>query len=257
MTISEALQLQDKGPHLVAFVGAGGKTTCIFRLAEELKRRKMKVLVTTTTKIYYPEARLYDRILIQPDAEVVCRHAASAAPGSITVAAKEFQQESGKLKGFSPGEIDLLSRSGLINYILVEADGSKCKPVKAPALYEPVLAARTDILVGMTGFDCYGKSIDTETVHRIREFCKITGTSEGENIDKETLLSLVTSETGLFKAAPDEARRIWILSQVDDRERLTVAESVGRYIATQDSRLATVIIAALKQKNPVKRVFRR
>ncbi len=229
----------------------------MFRLAEELKKREMKVLVTTTTNIYYPEAWLYDRIVIQPDAEVVFKEAVSAAAGSVTVAAKEFQKESGKLKGFSSGDIDSLSCSGLIDCILVEADGSRRKPVKAPGFHEPVLPTKTDIVVGLTGFDCYGKRIDAATVHRISEFCKVTGKSEGEKIDKDALLSLVTSEAGLFKAAPAEAQKVWILNKVDDRERLTVAERVGRYISVQASRLDTLMITALKQEDPVKAVFSR
>ncbi len=256
MKISEALQLQDKKPCIIAFIGAGGKTTCMFRLAEELKRQEMKVLVTTTTRIYYPEARLYDRIIIQPDAEVFFKQAASATPGSVTVAAKEFHQESGKLKGFAPEILDRLSRFGLVDYILVEADGSRCKPVKAPGFHEPVLPTKTDSLVGLTGFDCYGKRIDPETVHRISEFCKVTGKSEGKTIDEEALLSLVTSEAGLFKSAPTEARRVWILNKVDDRKSLTIAERVGRYISMHASRLDTVMITALKQDDPVKKVFR-
>ena len=41
---------------IISFVGAGGKTTMMFKLAEEL-RLNNKVLVTTTTKIYVPLKR--------------------------------------------------------------------------------------------------------------------------------------------------------------------------------------------------------
>ena len=181
----------------------------------------------------------------------------TAAPsGSVTVAAQEFERETRKLKGFSSGTVDTLSRSGLIDYILVEADGSKGKPVKAPGFHEPVLPTRTDILIGLTGFDCYGKRIETDTVHRISEFCEVTGKSKGETIDQDVLLSLVRSEAGLFKTAPAEAQRIWILNKVDDKERLAVAEKVGRHIFARASRLDAVMITALKQDDPVKALFR-
>ena len=37
---------------MVSLIGAGGKTTTLFRLAKELRDQGCKVMVTTTTKIY-------------------------------------------------------------------------------------------------------------------------------------------------------------------------------------------------------------
>ena len=37
-----------------SFVGAGGKTTCVLKLADELAGLGMKVLVTTSTHIQHP-----------------------------------------------------------------------------------------------------------------------------------------------------------------------------------------------------------
>jgi probable selenium-dependent hydroxylase accessory protein YqeC len=42
---------------LIALVGAGGKTTLMFTLAEELARRKGRVVTTTTTRIFPPEVK--------------------------------------------------------------------------------------------------------------------------------------------------------------------------------------------------------
>ena len=216
----------------------------------------MKVLVTTTTNIYYPETWQYDSIIIQPDPKVLFEQMTPVVQGSITVAAKEFRKEIGKLRGFAPEVFNMFSHSGSIDYILVEADGSRHKPVKAPAVNEPVLPMGTDIVIGLTGFDCYGKRIDADTVFRMNEFCKITGKSEGEAIDKETLLTLVASEKGLFKTTPTAAQRVWVLNKVDDRESLMVAERVGRRISEQVPSLDIVMITALKQEDPVKKVFR-
>ena len=228
----------------------------MFRLAEELKNLDMRVVVTTTTKIWYPEACQYDRLIIQSQAEELFTQMASAAPGSVTVAAKEVLKGTGKLKGFAPEVFDRLLCTRLVDCILVEADGSKNKAVKAPGKHEPVLPNRTNILVGLTGFDCYGKAINSDTVFRLSEFCEISGKSAGETIDTETLLALVRSKAGLFKAAPTNARKVWILNKVDDSQALTVAERIGRYVFSQASGLDTVILSALNQKEPIKKVFR-
>ena len=239
----------------MAFVGAGGKTTCMFRLAEELKKLGAKVVVTTTTKIWYPKAFQYDRLIIHPEAEEVLAQVASAAPGTITVVAEEVLGASGKLKGFAPEIYDRLLCAGLVDYILVEADGSKSKPVKAPGEHEPVLPKRTELVIGLTGFDCYSRTIDRETVFRMDEFCNVTKKSAGEKIDTEALLSLLSSKTGLFKAAPTNARKVWILNKVDESKTLAIAEQVGRYIFSQVSGIDTIVLSALNQKEPIKKSF--
>ena len=51
-TIAEALGLPERG--LLSLVGAGGKTTVMFRLAAELNARGLRVACATTTKIFPP-----------------------------------------------------------------------------------------------------------------------------------------------------------------------------------------------------------
>ena len=46
--------LEEKG-HIISFVGAGGKTTWMYRMAEYYSARGYRVLVTTTTHIWIPE----------------------------------------------------------------------------------------------------------------------------------------------------------------------------------------------------------
>ena len=257
MKLVEALQLQHKIPCIVTFVGAGGKTTCMFRLAEELKTRGMRVLVTTTTKIWYPEASQYDRIITHSKTEDALEQMMSVAEGTVTVAAKRIVGTTGKLKGFVPEIVDKLLCSGIADYILVEADGSKNKPIKAPAEHEPVLPEKTDILVGLTGFDCYGKMIGSDSVFRVNEFCKMSGKSTGGTVDAEALLSLITSRFGLFKAAPVNARKVWILNKVDTREALMIAEKATKYIFPQATAIDAVVLSALNQKDPIKMTFYR
>ncbi len=71
---------------VVSIAGAGGKTSLMFRLAEEAKGLGFKVLVTTSTKIFVPDSTQYDRLdlsgtlffegecVILASMLVVCRH---------------------------------------------------------------------------------------------------------------------------------------------------------------------------------------
>lgn len=55
--VCEIIEYEKKRPRIISVVGAGGKTTLIYRLAEELKRKGLRVLITTTTKMYVPKRR--------------------------------------------------------------------------------------------------------------------------------------------------------------------------------------------------------
>lgn len=49
---------------LIAIVGAGGKTTTMYTLANELAQRGKRVITTTTTQIFYPEPGETDRFIV-------------------------------------------------------------------------------------------------------------------------------------------------------------------------------------------------
>ncbi len=55
--ICDIIEYEKKKARTISVVGAGGKTTLIYRLAEELKEKGFRVLITTTTKMYVPEKR--------------------------------------------------------------------------------------------------------------------------------------------------------------------------------------------------------
>ncbi|HCU68388.1 MAG TPA: hypothetical protein DGF30_04015, partial [Desulfomicrobium sp.] len=56
-----ALDLPAAG--LLSIVGAGGKTTAMFRLARELGERGLRVACATTTRIFRPAADEADLVL--------------------------------------------------------------------------------------------------------------------------------------------------------------------------------------------------
>jgi probable selenium-dependent hydroxylase accessory protein YqeC len=70
MTLYEALNIDLNISELISLVGAGGKTSIMFRLAKELKASGKKVLVTTTTNIAVSEALQADHLIIDSTKDV-------------------------------------------------------------------------------------------------------------------------------------------------------------------------------------------
>ena len=63
---------------------------------------------------------------------------------------------------------------GLFDFILIEADGAKNKPIKAMASHEPVVSKYSTKTFGIMGMDCLGKPIES-IVHRPELFVDIVG----------------------------------------------------------------------------------
>jgi probable selenium-dependent hydroxylase accessory protein YqeC len=249
MIVLEAIGLDTSASSVISIVGGGGKTTCMFRLAAELKKNKKKVLVTTTTKIYYPKKSefIYDEVYIGKNVFSIKEKVPQKDSGCIVVAADSYLAGDSKLHGFNCDQITNIYKLQLFDFILIEADGARQKPVKAPGKNEPVIPKETSIIIGMIGFTCFGRPISEKTVHRVENFCSITGTSEGEIIDREAISELVKSTTGLFKGIPANATKIFLINQVDTEYQAQNALALARYIAESSSHIDKIIIAQLHE----------
>lgn len=227
MDILNYFEIDTKKDELITFVGAGGKTTTMFRLAERLKNAGKKVLVTTTTAIYFPQCSYYDNIFIGKScsAEVMEK----AAYKGVSVLGS-FINVQGKLKGVDKYFIDYLYKNRIFDYILVEGDGSRRRPVKAPAVHEPVIPESSTKVVGIIGMSSYGMTINSENVHRPELFCDITNSDINDIIDEEKLIRLILADRGLFKAVPYNSKKYLILTQVTPGQNDKSAEYIVNYI---------------------------
>jgi probable selenium-dependent hydroxylase accessory protein YqeC len=238
-SLAAAFGLDPAAAGVISLVGGGGKTTAMFRLAHELKAQGKRVMVTTTTNIGVPEPGECDIAMLEgcPDLDEL----AAVPSGTIVcLGSGLLQGEICKVKSVDPAFIDELNASGWFDCILVEADGAKRKPIKAPAPYEPVIPSSTAVAIGVIGLDALGKAIEEETVHRCELFCACTGKKPGERIDRESCIKLILSENGLFKGTPPASRKIVLLNKADTAELQTQAELIARELATQQTHLGCI-----------------
>ncbi len=240
MTLYEALNIDPTLPELVCFVGAGGKTTSMFKLAHEFKQLNKKVLITTTTAIFCPENLDSDRTVITNKQEPFT----GPTESGITCLGSTHTAEN-KLLGVNPEQINGLFRKNIFDLILVEGDGAKQKPLKAPAEHEPVIPAETTKLLGLIGLDALGRTINKDHVHRPQQFCRITGHSENENITSFSVASLITSEEGLFKNAPHLCQRYVLLNKADSTEIEQQAKNIIGEVKKISSSVQTFIISTM------------
>jgi probable selenium-dependent hydroxylase accessory protein YqeC len=231
MTLYDALNIDPNISGLISFVGAGGKTSTMFRLAQEFKSLRKRVLVTTTTNIAFSETSQADRLVIDNSRNISALP--RVEPGTIVCLGSIMVGDEEKLKGVDREFVDEIYRQHLFDHIVVEADGSKRRPIKAPAHYEPVIPGETTQVIGVIGLDALGKTITEGYVHRPNLFCSITGKKIGDIIDRKCLADLILSEDGLFKHTPRKCRKYVIFNKADCSDRreeakITVNELIER-----------------------------
>lgn len=239
MKLYEALDITLKENELICFVGAGGKTTSLFMLAKELKVCKKRVLVTTTTAIYSPDERDCDQVILRADSSDVMKKRSDPC---ICILGREVTAEN-KLLGVDKEYVTNLFMEAVFDYILVEADGSRQRPIKAPSDHEPVIPNGTTKVVGVIGMDAIGRQICSDSVHRSEHFCRLTGRCMGDRIDEEMVAKLILAPEGLFKSVPDGSRTYVLFNKADNRERKKSAVRIVESLTRDASHLPDFILA--------------
>lgn len=227
---------------VLSLTGAGGKTSLMFHLARVLSESGKRVLVTTTTKIFPPTARQCGTVLVDADPEIIGRRA-SLRPGNepVTAAARR-DPETGKLLGFPPEAIDLLHRSGRFDWIVVEADGSARRPLKAHAPHEPVIPSCSTALVAVAGLEVLGQPLTEEWVFRPELAATLMGIAAGDTIGAAALTRLIVHPKGLFTGAPKDARRFLFLNKADTPQRLLRAAQIMAAVREEAPSVAEALL---------------
>lgn len=180
MGLAELLGIR---PGVTAVIGGGGKTTLLRTLGEELRRQGGRVLLCTTTKIF-PFSGLEN--LISPG-EAALRSALSAH-GLVCAGAPV----SGTEKLTAP-EVSMERLVQLADFVLVEADGSAQRPMKAHAPHEPVIPALADQTILVVGASGFGRSI-AQVVHRPVLYARLAGVPETAAVTPGTEAAVLRTE---------------------------------------------------------------
>ncbi|MBI5953872.1 MAG: putative selenium-dependent hydroxylase accessory protein YqeC [Chloroflexi bacterium] len=222
MDISRALGLPTLPRQVVSFTGSGGKTTAVFKLAHELAGRG-PVIVTSTSHLGVWQIPLADRhiIAIHPDELQFPTDGVTLVTGEI---------EGDRTQPINDLILDwLCADSGKHDIpLLIEADGSRRKPLKAPAAHEPPIPEFTDLVVHVTGLSSLGKPLIDEYVHRAEIFSQLSGLPLGSPITPQAIVEVLTHPQGGLKNIPPQARRIALLNQADTPELQSVGWSMAR-----------------------------
>ncbi len=127
--------------------------------------------------------------------------------------------------------------------LFIEADGSKCLPLKAPAEHEPPIPDFVETVIYVVGLSGLGQPLNAEHVHRPERYAQLSGLSPEAAITPEAVAKVLRDPIGGLKNVSPAARRIALLNQADTPELQARAQIMARQLLPTYS---AVIISALK-----------
>jgi molybdenum cofactor cytidylyltransferase len=254
MRLRDALNVQ-RGD-VVAFTGAGGKTSAMVRLGRELMREGWRVLATTTTRIgknelaQFPHSARWQSNLLHGEREL-------ATLLDLERLVFVYQETRGdKVIGLPDESVSRLIDEMNADILLVEADGSRRLPLKAPRPYEPVIPRDTTLLVPVAGLDALGLPLDETAVYNPEPIIERYGFPSGQPIQPAWLAQVVRDEQLGLKDVPPTARVVVLLNKAGDGLSRGRARRVAQMVLASP-RISAVAIGAVQSKIPVFEVQRR
>ena len=207
---------------ITALIGGGGKTSTMYALAEELRRRG-SVIVCTSTHIRKPSQYPFLSRVEHP----------LAFGEVISVGTEQGEKLSAPEQAFD-------HLASLADYVLVEADGSKQLPLKAHAPHEPVIPEHTNTVLVVIGIDGLGSPIRA-VAHRPERFAALCNAQIDTVIDEKMVHAVVSTYPRCDGI---------VINKADDAERVDKALSLAKQFTVP------IAITAWQTEHPIKSYWR-
>ena len=238
----DALSLSKK--EVISIIGGGGKTSLAEYLSREIHSLDKQVISTTTTKIFPPRIGKDEISIFTASSSWLNRVDASFRERKLIHLAVDMLPN-GKLKGLSSKLCKTLLDKSNVDYLVIEADGSRGKSIKGHSRWEPVVPPFTTIFIAVLGIDCLYQKISDEHCHRTEILCKILNCLPGELISKDLILNLFNHPKGYLKKLPSGVNAYVFINKVHRSEEFKRALTLGEKLLSSD-RIRGVFIGHLK-----------
>jgi molybdenum cofactor cytidylyltransferase len=250
-TLLDALLI---GPReCVAIVGGGGKTTVMYRLADEAVAAGRTAVVGGTTRFTPPATGKMPLVVAVREHEDPAPAVAAALRKSPSITCTTGRGDKGRWLPISMEQAATISGMRDVGLVVLEADGSRNRPFKAPGDSEPVVPSGTTLVLAMVGLDVIGKPLDAASVHRPERVSQISGVAVGDMVSASCVASVLLSAEGGRKGVPESARWIPVLNKAE-AERRDVAEEVARLLL--EGGAVAVILTMAASTKPIVAVYR-
>lgn len=220
MNLRRALRLSETA--CINLVGAGGKTSALFALA----RLYPRALVGATTHLGAWQLAWAQNIVDVGNPQGTRVLAGEFAPG-VSLFYKGIENQ--RAGGIPPESLKILHTQSIAHRIplILESDGARGCPLKAPAAHEPALYLAANAVVVCAGLSALGLPLNETHVHRPQIFAQLSGLAMGAAINPQAIAAVLKHPQGGLKDIPAEMRRICLLTQADTPVRIAAARRIA------------------------------
>jgi len=243
--VTDILEIFNAQNGIVSCVGAGGKKTTMFRLAEAHTGR---VGITATTHIEFFPKTLNATNYIADESELF--DAIKNDQTSKRIAFAKPSERFGRRAGLSLESIQKFRDIGNFDLLVIKADGARGRFIKAPAEHEPAIAPCSDVVISILSAKVIGMPLSEEIAHRVEQICKVSNLKEGDEIKPVHIARILASDNGSLKYT-GSAKIIPLINMVDDSDLEKVAREAAKEALQLTDRFDTVVLAAMKKEQPV------
>jgi probable selenium-dependent hydroxylase accessory protein YqeC len=221
--LAASLRLRDR--ELIALVGGGGKTTSLAALGVQLGGR---IVLTTTTKMGRDQLSKFRTLEGPTDRDL------RDALGEGRAVVVRGRVEGHKAIGVGPEQCDAwFADAMLTDHVVVEADGARTRPFKAPRPLEPIIPAATTTVLAHIGADALGRVIADQCFRPLR-VASVAGCSPYERLTPARAAAVLLDPRGSAKCVPGSARFVVVVTKVESANRELVDELTSHLAPTTE-----------------------
>jgi probable selenium-dependent hydroxylase accessory protein YqeC len=170
-------------------------------------------------------------------------------------AASSWVTES-KLQGISPEAIEQLAGRKAAPYIIVEADGARNLPLKAPGPDEPVIPIATTLVVPVIGIDALDRPLTEENVFRADVAAALLDLLPGTIVTTREIARLVAHPEGLAKGSPASASIVPFINKLDTNSLVARGRELAhRILEMKHPAIERVVLGHTAAPTPVVEVI--
>jgi molybdenum cofactor cytidylyltransferase len=237
---------------VVAFIGAGGKSSLLMNLGHELADLGWRILASTTTHISEDQLALMPTALAA-DAD---RDTISSAMTAHRFVFLYDRIEDGKVYGPMPAAISRLVDLLDSDVMLIEADQADGLPLKAPLADEPVIPPETSLVVPVAALTVLGQPLDEKHVYNTRSIIDRYGFVEGNDVRSPWVAQVLRDDQLGLQKVPEHARVVAFLNRTEQESYARARARLIARLALRNSRLSGVALGSARGSNPVYEIQR-
>jgi molybdenum cofactor cytidylyltransferase len=251
-SLKAALPLDSR--ELVAAVGGGGKTGFLQLLARETSGQGRRIVVTTTTAMYLKDLEALGPVLRESDpAALWAQVGATLVEGHVLSVVRKVHGD-GKAVGMPVDWVDELWASGFMDYLFVEADGSRGMSLKAFGGREPEVPSAATTTVQIAGLDALGAPLAEPYVHRAELLAAVLGVSPGSAVTEGIFFGAMRLQLGLLRRRWPAARVVTLLNKAEDDRTWELGGGLAAGLLAQsadgeNARPEMVLVGSLRNKS--------